>query len=210
MNYGAEWAVIAGLSVFGGAYWFLAALFRKVASAVAPTPSRGVRRIWADPIESAPPEPAAITGVVVEQIESISPELVAATGVFVELIETRDWDGARRFLQKMAYGMVDAPERAKREFTELMKAFSTVDPLYKECMEVVRPLVAASPGVRQTELYEHMPVDDLEQARYVLYFAHQLGHIARRKKGNSYEVFPEDFAVELVASSTKRTRARKR
>lgn len=143
-----------------------------------------------------------------EQAASQTPSTPAE--VIVEMVGQGDWAGARRALQKLAYGMVDAPQAEKAEFTRFMMEFARVDPLYRDCLAAIAPIVAANPGIRQTALYEHMPTGDVDEARYVLYFAHEIGDIARRKKGNTYEVFPADYAVELVAPAVRAVPKRRR
>lgn len=103
-----------------------------------------------------------------------------------------DWGSARRFLQKIAYGIQNATSEEQRVFKKVMTVFAEADPMYKLCMDAVRPIVEASPGIKQTALYPHMAAaPDTEHARYVLYFAHELGDVVRKKKGNSYLVFPK-------------------
>lgn len=101
------------------------------------------------------------------------------------------WDAARRYLQKIAYGVKSASEQEQREFKHLMMAFAAVDPLYAQCLRGIAPILAEHPeGIRQTALYPHMAAaPDAETARYVLYYADALGAIRRQKKGNSYLVF---------------------
>jgi len=116
-----------------------------------------------------------------------------------------DYDGARLALQKIAY-IVHA-ERKKnpdlvRRFTHLMVLFTREDPLYQQCMALIRPVVAQNPGIRQTSLYPHLPVDP-ETARYVLYFAHESGDLFRVKKGNSYEVYPSDPSRTLSSCESE-------
>ena len=107
-------------------------------------------------------------------------------------LQNGDYDGARRALQKISY-MVYAERKNRPElvdqFTALMCEFTRIDPLFGQCMKIILPLVQQSPGIRQTDLYPYLPVD-VETARYVLYFAHETGAIFRKKKGNSYTVFP--------------------
>lgn len=120
------------------------------------------------------------------------------------LMERGDWDGARRALQKMAYEFVSKPANEKREFTALMVEFAKLDPLYNRCIKAVFPLVQAQPGIRQTALYPHMPTADIEESRYVLYFAHELGHLVRIKKGNSYQVYLPGQTIPDAETKAKR------
>lgn len=124
-------------------------------------------------------------------------------------LDNGDIDGARLALQKIGY-MVHAdkdryPDKV-RQFTELMCMFVRIDPLFSQCLNVIKPVIAQSPGIRQTALYEHLSVD-VETARYVLYFAGETGHLIRRKKGNSYEVFlpGQPMPLETPKAPRKRT-----
>lgn len=101
-----------------------------------------------------------------------------------------DYDWARMQLQKIAYGMVgDAVTDSQRaDFTRLMTEFAKEDPLYKDVMARVLPLVQANPGMLQSHIYKGQPDNIKEQMRYVLYFANELGHINRVQKGNSYKL----------------------
>ncbi len=102
-----------------------------------------------------------------------------------------DWDGARFFLQKIAYGIKSTSEEEQREFRHIMTGFASQDPMIVQCMDAIAPILAMHPqGVLQTSLYAHMAsAPDAENARYVLYFADELGRIVRKKKGNTYLVF---------------------
>lgn len=126
-------------------------------------------------------------------------------------LDAGDIDGARLALQKIGY-MVHAekdryPDKV-RQFTELMCMFVRIDPLFWQCLNAIKPVIEHSPGIRQTALYEHLPVD-VETARYVLYFAGETGHLIRRKKGNTYEVFLPGQPVPLEAPKAPRKRTPK-
>lgn len=105
-----------------------------------------------------------------------------------------DYDWARQQLQKIAYGMVgeSVTDDQRKNFTRLMTVFAKEDPLYKDVMERVTPLVQANPGMLQSQIYKGQPDHIKEQMRYVLYFANEIGHIKRVKKGNSYKLFSPD------------------
>jgi hypothetical protein len=102
------------------------------------------------------------------------------------LTEAGDWDSARTALQRVAYGMLNAPHADKKRFTAAMCQFAKRDPLYREVMAIVTPLVKHTPGITQTKIYLRLPSVDPETIRYVLYYAAELGDIVRHKKGNSY------------------------
>lgn len=86
----------------------------------------------------------------------------------------------------------DVADEQRTNFTQLMTAFAKEDPLYKDVMERVLPLVRANPGMLQSQIYKGQPDEIKEQMRYVLYFANEIGHIKRIKKGNSYKLMLPD------------------
>lgn len=108
-----------------------------------------------------------------------------------------DYDLARQQLQQIAYSMVGSSvtDEDRANFTKLMAEFANEDPLYNEVMAKVIPLLRANPGMLQSQIYQGQPDDIKEQMRYVLYFANELGHIKRIKKGSSYMLMlPENLA----------------
>lgn len=118
------------------------------------------------------------------------------------------WDEARRQLQQVAYGMVDALPHEKAAFTDLMKEFAARDPLFSSVLRTVMPLVRAQPGMLQSGIYKHLPGIGPEEARYALYFGEQLGILRRAKKGNSYRLYEPGMVVEVEeVAKPKRTRS---
>jgi hypothetical protein len=75
-------------------------------------------------------------------------------------------------------------EQANKEYA----AFVESDPAYKRGLAVLLPIIQASPGILQTDLYKTCPGIDRETVSYVLYFAASSGVIDRIKKGRTYEV----------------------
>lgn len=114
------------------------------------------------------------------------------------LIAKGDWDSARAALQRIAYGMLNAEPEAKRQFTQAMCQFAVRDPLYHAVMKIAAPLVEKTPGMLQTKLYPHLPHLEPEIIRYVIYYAAEMGDLVRRKKGNSYAVFPKWYTLNPV------------
>jgi hypothetical protein len=102
-----------------------------------------------------------------------------------------DWDWARAALQKLAYTMTgdDVSQEQKDHFKRLMTRFAQKDPLYREIIVELLPVIQQQPGILQSEIYAHVPRHDVETIRYVLYFAHELGDLVRLKKGRSYQLF---------------------
>lgn len=109
-----------------------------------------------------------------------------------------DYDYARQKLQEIAYSMVGSgvTQEQKNQFTQVMKDFASDDPLYREIMAIVVPYVTANPGTMQSKIYDQLPNWSQEEVRYALYFANELGHIHRIKKGNSYKLMPPGATVE--------------
>ncbi|MDP1655705.1 MAG: hypothetical protein Q8K91_12885 [Hylemonella sp.] len=112
------------------------------------------------------------------------------------LMRGEDWDGARQALQKVAYGIKREDAEAQREFKQLMTDFAAQDPLVSSVGKTLLELVRQEPGVRQTELYKHLPGIGVEEARYALYFMEQLQLIERKKSGNSYKIFEARPIIE--------------
>ena len=107
-----------------------------------------------------------------------------------------DFDTARMAYQKAAYVspmLTDAgiKEALKRELT----GFAQRDPLYREVMAEILPVVKEYPGIKQTELYGFLSVDR-EVASYVLYFATEIFELVRKKSGRTYQLFPPGHMIE--------------
>jgi len=111
------------------------------------------------------------------------------------------WEGSRTHLQKIAAEITrpSYPEAQKEWFKERMAMFVKQDPLYKKVIGQVKAAVEKQPGILQSSIYEGRSESDKEYARYVLYFANELGDIRREKHGRSYKLFPAAFA-ELASA----------
>lgn len=125
-----------------------------------------------------------------------------ASPIEVELAhqwESGNYDMARAILQKFAYSMVGpgVAEDDKARFRTLMTTFALDDPLYREVMAKLKPIVLANPGILQTAIYPRLPEYDQETIRYVAYFGHEIGDIHRRKKGRSYELLPPGAVIDM-------------
>jgi protein involved in temperature-dependent protein secretion len=106
------------------------------------------------------------------------------------LIDAGEWDAARSALQKVAYTMPDASVEERLAFAGYVKDFAALDPLFNRVLSIVLPAVQAQPGIKQTAVYALVPDLDKETTRYVLYYAHVLALIERKKKGSTYQLFP--------------------
>lgn len=113
--------------------------------------------------------------------------------------QSGNYDLARGALQKYAYGMVGpgVSEEDKARFRTVMTTFAQDDPLYREVMAKLKPVVLANPGILQSSIYTRLPEYDQETVRYVAYFGHEIGDIHRRKKGRSYELLPPGEVIDM-------------
>lgn len=113
--------------------------------------------------------------------------------------DDNDWDFVRTWLQKYAYALVakNAPESEHAAFKALIVRFTNVDPLFDQIMTSVRPAIAASSGVLQSDLTKRLQgTFKADEIRYTLYFAAEAGLITRVKKGRSYQLFLAQPAPE--------------
>jgi len=102
-----------------------------------------------------------------------------------------DPGSARHNLQKISYSMVKSsvPADQKVWFKEFMKDFAAIDPLYSQTILRLKEILADKPGLIQSEIYKGRSDKEKEGARYILYFADELGDIHRVKSGRSYKLF---------------------
>ncbi|QDM00821.1 hypothetical protein [Aliarcobacter butzleri] len=114
----------------------------------------------------------------------------------IEAYENAKYDVLRMLLQKIAYGMVDksVSQKDKDDFKKIMTYFANRDPLYKEIIIKLIPIIAKEEGILQSKIYPYLPQYDTETLRYVLYFAHELGDITRIKKGRSYQLYTSTYS----------------
>lgn len=103
-----------------------------------------------------------------------------------------DIDQARMIMQKAAYeisgGGYSPDEQAS--FKQRMTEFASADPLVRLISIRVQQLCIDNPGQLQSKIYRHFPEFTKDEVRYGIYFAAELGWIIRKKKGNSYQLFP--------------------
>lgn len=78
----------------------------------------------------------------------------------------------------------DDLELAKKEFTDFVNA----DSVYRNGLTMLLPIIKATPGILQTDLYKACPGIERETISYILYFAASSGVIKRTKKGRTYEL----------------------
>lgn len=122
-----------------------------------------------------------------------------------------DWDTARYWLQKIAYGMVKPSVSAteKAQFTAFMTEFARRDPLYHQLMERTRSVLEARPGALQSEFTKGRLDHQSQAVRYVFYFAEQLGELVRISKGNTYRLYlpGQDTSIEQPRPKRRKKKA---
>lgn len=104
----------------------------------------------------------------------------------------RQIDIAREELHAVGYRMREenAPADARIEFDTLRQKFCRDDPYYANVMNIIKPIVAARPGVIQSTLAKGHPMFSADQFRYAMYYGEIIGDIQRVKSGRSYALFP--------------------
>jgi hypothetical protein len=116
-----------------------------------------------------------------------------------------DIDAERLARQKVAYGMVGkgASAEDKAAFKRDMTEFAAVDPLVRDIATRAAQVAERHPGILQSKIYPFFPDHDPEKVRYALYFAHELGMIYRKKKGNTYQLFPAGNVIDGSAAHVR-------
>jgi hypothetical protein len=116
-----------------------------------------------------------------------------------------DIDAERLARQKVAYGMVGKGVSAedKAAFKQDMTKFAAVDPLVRDIATRAAQVAERHPGILQSKIYPFFPDHDPEKVRYALYFAHELGMIYRKKKGNTYQLFPAGNVIDGSAAHVR-------
>jgi SPP1 gp7 family putative phage head morphogenesis protein len=78
-----------------------------------------------------------------------------------------------------------------------MIAFAKEDPLYRELMGALLPIIKSDPGILQSQIYSKVIGFNEDEIRYALYFAQELQDITRIKKGRSYQLFGPTESIIL-------------
>ncbi|MBI2354247.1 MAG: hypothetical protein HYV06_04310 [Deltaproteobacteria bacterium] len=73
---------------------------------------------------------------------------------------------------------------ANKEYAD----FVQTDQVYRNGIAVLLPIIKATPGILQTDLYKACPGIERETISYILYFAASSEVIRRTKKGRTYEL----------------------
>lgn len=92
-------------------------------------------------------------------------------------------------------GSLDAEvKRAK----DLFSNFAKTDPIYIRVSTAVIDVIAAVPGILQTDLYTALPTIPKQTLSYVLFFAESHGRIRREKKGRTHQLFSTQYVAGLT------------
>lgn len=129
-----------------------------------------------------------------------------------EALRVNNFDEIRTCLQKMSYSMVgpEVTEAEKERFRQFVARFAEIDPLYRDVMTQLRPLLKDTPGLIQSAIYKGQPDNVKELMRYVLYYAEVLGELVRVKKGSSYQLFLPESAPEQLLPMVNKVNPAKR
>ncbi len=76
-------------------------------------------------------------------------------------------------------------EAATKEY----QGFVERDPIYRNFLKQVSPVISSNPGILQKDIYLLLPAIGHSDISYVLYFADLQGRIRRVKKGRTYELY---------------------
>lgn len=101
-----------------------------------------------------------------------------------------EWEAIRTELQAHSYGLTDKSASVKSAFADFAAAYVVRDPMYQSVLSQVIKLVKTNPGIRQAAIYTVVKGANVEQVRYVLYYAEWVGDIRRSRKGSSYSLWP--------------------
>jgi hypothetical protein len=151
---------------------------------------------------TATPQPAAIQA---DTIDLNRPEYQNGCGRVGDGLLHLDWarqavrsgdtDRARMEYMKAAESWRQANETdggkwsreldlTNKEYADFVQA----DPAYRNGIATLLPIIKATPGILQTDLYKACPDIERETISYILYFAASSGVIKRTKKGRTYEL----------------------
>lgn len=124
-----------------------------------------------------------------------------------EAWEQRDFDLARMYYQKAAYGIHGTDEENKTSFAREVAQFAGEDPLYQQGIDLIRQYIAQQQGtpVLQSDMTAFVKKQwgerQAEQLRYVLYYAEARKEIFRKKQGRSYLLsLSEDGLTQITHS----------
>ncbi|MDK4685420.1 hypothetical protein QDY72_09660 [Kingella negevensis] len=124
-----------------------------------------------------------------------------------------DFDTARMYYQKAAYGIHGTDKTNQDAFTQEVAQFAGEDPTYRQGIQLIRGYIAEqNKPVLQSDMTayvkNHFGEQQVEVLRYVLYYAEVRQDIYRRKQGRSYllALTYEQLANVPIASSAKKTK----
>lgn len=114
-------------------------------------------------------------------------------------MDAGNWDAARQLLRSIAWGTHrTSTAEFKSQFKALVAGFAKRDPLFNRVVPEMTAHIQANPGCIQSQLTKLFTHVDIEDLRYVLYYAEALGLIVRVRKGNSYAIYLPDHAPQQL------------
>lgn len=123
--------------------------------------------------------------------------------------EAGDIAAAREHYQRAAYGFNQLSAAQNEALKQEIAGLTRSDPLYLGGLELVRTQLVQTPGVLQADLTRGMEPHAMEAARYVLYYADQLGDVVRVKSGRSYRLYLPGQPIPPQPEKAKRSRAKR-
>lgn len=122
--------------------------------------------------------------------------------------EAGDIDAARAHYQRAAYGFNQLSPEQNEALKQEIAGLTRSDPFYLDGLELMRQQLANTPGVLQADLTRGLEPRAIEAARYVLYYADQLGDIVRVKSGRSYRLYLPGQPIPPEPPKPKRPRTK--
>jgi hypothetical protein len=106
-----------------------------------------------------------------------------------------DFLGARRAYTSAVESVTQYDTLTGGSVAEMVSRFKTAyeefalgrDPLFKQYLAALLPIIRANPGILQTDLYSRTSLEKADVS-YCLYFAGAGGLVKRTKKGRTYEL----------------------
>lgn len=128
---------------------------------------------------------------------------IASKAEFIsrENLQSLSLEDLRAALQRLAMDVTrkGIPPIEKARVKALIKEFAAEDPLVARVAEIAQALAIANPGFVQSKSYAAFPNLSVDDVRYGMYFAHELGLIVRVKHGNSYRIYsPETIRHRVL------------
>lgn len=108
----------------------------------------------------------------------------------IQMYESGMFEELKHYITQKSYAYAGTPESNKLK--EIAMFFVKHDPLYIDILTKVKSIVSKNEDVKQSTIYKEISPDgfyDVDDMRYVLYYADEYKDIVREKFGNSYKLY---------------------